>query len=175
MGPAGTHSPQQVRFAFVITLLGGLLFTLDLPLLRLSGADQWTMVFTRGCFLFVAISLGWLFNRFVLGEKTPFVASRAGLIVGLANDGISAVPGRVQVSLLDADHHLVSESILDAGYPVPHQVQLTQLELPAGTNWEGLGLKAELIVKGVHHPLRWACREPVNPDGSLTLKQNPTL
>jgi hypothetical protein len=33
-------------------------------------------------------------------------------------------------------------------------------------------LKAEVIVKGVHHPIRWACREVLNPDGSLTLKQS---
>jgi hypothetical protein len=45
------------------------------------------------------------------------------------------------------------------------------LELPAGVGWEGTRLKAELIVKGVHHRLRWACREALNQDGSLTLKQ----
>jgi drug/metabolite transporter (DMT)-like permease len=85
MSSAGQHSPQQVRIAFVVTLLGGLLFTLDLPLLKLSGADQWTMVFTRGCFLFIAISLGWLFNRLVLDEKTPFVAGRAGILVAITS------------------------------------------------------------------------------------------
>lgn len=79
------HSSQQLRFAFAVTLLGGLLFTLDLPLLRLSQADQWTMVFTRGCFLFVAISVGWLFNRYMLGERTPFVAGKAGVLVAVTS------------------------------------------------------------------------------------------
>jgi hypothetical protein len=98
--------------------------------------------------------------------------SHTGLIVGLANDGISGVPGVVRLSLLDQSGTLIAESSLDAGQPIPHQVRLTRLELPAGTAWEGTSLKAELIVKGVHHPIRWACREVINPDGSLTLKRN---
>jgi len=64
---------------------------------------------------------------------------------------------------------------LPAGQPVPHQVKLTRLELPAGPGWEGTRLKAELIVKGVNHPVRWACRESLNPDGSITLKRNSNL
>ena len=99
----------------------------------------------------------------------------AGLIVGLANDGMSGVPGRVRLTLLDTDGNPVSVSTLDAGHPVPHQVRLTQLELPAGIGWEGLRLKADLIVKGVSHPMRWACRESVNSDGSITLKRNQYL
>jgi hypothetical protein len=46
------------------------------------------------------------------------------------------------------------------------------LTLPAGVPWKGLRLKAELEVKGVRHPVRWACRQKVNEDGSLTLRHN---
>jgi hypothetical protein len=63
------------------------------------------------------------------------------LIVGLANGGISGVPG---------------------------VVRLVKLELLAERVWEGLHLKAELIVKGVHHPICWTCREVLNADGSIT-------
>jgi hypothetical protein len=45
--------------------------------------------------------------------------------------------------------------------------------LPPGTDWKGLRLKAELEVKGVRHPVRWACGQALNDDGSLTLR--PTL
>ena len=100
---------------------------------------------------------------------------RAGLIVGVANDGICGVPGVVRLSLLDQSGAVLSTSTLGTGHPVPHQVRLVQLELPAGIAWEGARLKAELIVKGVLHPIRWACRESVNPDGSLTLKRNQYL
>jgi len=95
----------------------------------------------------------------------------AGLIVALSNDGISGVPGVVRLTLLDQSNHPISESTLEAGHPTPHQVRLVSLKLPAGVGWEGTRLKAELIVKGVSHSLRWACRESLNPDGSLTLRQ----
>jgi hypothetical protein len=99
----------------------------------------------------------------------------AGLIVGLANDGISGVPGRIRLSLLDQSDTPISTATLEAGQPTPHQVSLARLELPVGKSWEGTRLKAELIVKGVSHPIRWACRESLNSDGSITLKRNSTL
>jgi len=101
------------------------------------------------------------------GEAAP-----TGLIVGLANDGISGVPGAVRLTLLDQNGHSVSESMLEAGHPTPHQVRLVSLGLPPDIGWEGMRLKAELILKGVDHPIRWACRESLNPDGTLTLKKN---
>jgi hypothetical protein len=97
---------------------------------------------------------------------------QAGLIVGLANDGISGVPGVVRLNLLDQNDRTLSEATLEAGHPVPHQVKLTRLALPAGIDWEGTRLKAELILKGMRHPIRWACRETVRADGSIPLKRN---
>jgi hypothetical protein len=99
----------------------------------------------------------------------------AGLIVGLSNDGISGVPGMIRLTLLDQRGNPMSSTTLEAGHPIPHQVRLTRLELPAGIGWEGTRLKAELIVKGMSHPIRWACRESINPDGSITLTRNPYL
>ena len=99
----------------------------------------------------------------------------AGLIVGLSNDGISGVPGVIRLTLLDQGGNPLSSVTLEAGHPIPHQVRLTCLELPAGIGWEGTRLKAELIVKGMSHPVGWACRESLNPDGSITLKRNPNL
>jgi hypothetical protein len=94
------------------------------------------------------------------------------LIIGLANDGISGVPGILHLTLLDQNGDPVSKAALEAGYPTPHQVRLVSLGLPAGIGWEGMRLKAELEVKGVSHSVRWACRESINSDGSLTLKRN---
>ena len=93
----------------------------------------------------------------------------AGLIVGLANGGISGVPGVVRLLLLGQNGQPLATATLEPGHPLPHQVRLVRLEMPAGVRWEGTRLKAELIVKGVHHPLVWACREALNQDGSLTL------
>jgi hypothetical protein len=34
-------------------------------------------------------------------------------------------------------------------------------------------MRAEIEVKGVRRSARWACAQPVNADGSLTLKLKP--
>jgi drug/metabolite transporter (DMT)-like permease len=75
------HGPGNHRTGLVVTGIGGLLFTWDIPLLRLAGADQWTMITTRGLFMFTAIGLWWLFARWRRGEGTPFINGGAGVIV----------------------------------------------------------------------------------------------
>jgi len=96
-----------------------------------------------------------------------------GLVVGLANDGIAPVPGVLRLSVLSNDGKsvLVSGSV-DPGYPKPTGIHQAMLVLPAGSQWEGLRLKAELEVKGVRYPVQWACRQKVNADGTLTLRHN---
>jgi DNA-directed RNA polymerase subunit beta' len=42
--------------------------------------------------------------------------------------------------------------------------------IPAGTEWQGHRLRAELEVKGALHPVRWACRQAVEADGALRLR-----
>ncbi len=74
----------RIRKGLAITTLGGLLFTLDLPLLRLSMADQWTMVFARGIFLFLSISFVWLAIRQLTGTKLRYLAGTTGLIVAVS-------------------------------------------------------------------------------------------
>ncbi len=95
-----------------------------------------------------------------------------GLIVGFANDGIAGVPGILRVYAQSEDGTVLVGGGLDPGYPVPGKVRQAQLVLPSGTRWEGLRLRAELEVKGVRHPIRWACQQKTNPDGSLTLHRN---
>jgi len=95
-----------------------------------------------------------------------------GLVIGLANDGIAPVPGVLRVSVFSEDHKINVSGCVDAGYPKPTGVHQVMLVLPAGAQWEGLRLKGELEVKSVRYPVRWACRQKVNPDGSLTLRHN---
>ena len=73
-------SGRQIGAAFILTACGGLLFTFDLPLLRLSMADQWTMVFVRGLLLFATLSFGWFVAR-LMGDRAPFLAGAAGIAV----------------------------------------------------------------------------------------------
>ncbi|MEW5871506.1 MAG: hypothetical protein AB1894_19690 [Chloroflexota bacterium] len=102
-------------------------------------------------------------------------AGRTGLVLGLVNDGIAGVPGSLYLSLLGAQDEVVASGSLDAGYPIPHRVRQARFILPPGIGWEGLRLKAELEVKGVRHPLRWACRQALNIDGTLTLKKGEII
>jgi drug/metabolite transporter (DMT)-like permease len=68
-----------------ITAVGGLLFTLDIPLLRLAASDHWTMIFARGVLMALTITLAWLIYRRIKGGTEPFINGRAGLIVAVTN------------------------------------------------------------------------------------------
>jgi len=95
-----------------------------------------------------------------------------GLIIGFANDGIAGVPGVLRVNIESEDGKLLKSGCLDAGYPVPGKIRQAQFVLPQGTQWKGLKLRAELEVKGMRYPVRWACHQKLNDDGSLTLRPN---
>ncbi len=95
-----------------------------------------------------------------------------GLIIGFANDGIAGVPGVLRVSIESADGKLLNSGCLDAGYPLPGKIRQAQFVLPQGTKWQELKLKAEIEVKGMRYPVRWACHQKLNDDGSLTLRAN---
>ncbi|MBQ0034888.1 MAG: hypothetical protein KBS77_06305 [Bacteroidales bacterium] len=63
---------------------------------------------------------------------------------------------------------------LDAGYPDVEGIRSAMMPLPKGFDWNSgrLKLKAEIEVKGMRYPVPFACADPLNPDGSLTIKQN---
>jgi hypothetical protein len=95
-----------------------------------------------------------------------------GLIVGFANDGIAGVPGVLRVTVESEDGKPLKSGCLDAGYPIPGKIRQAQFVLPQGTKMQGLKLKAEIEVKGMRYPVRWACHQKLNDDGSLTLRPN---
>jgi hypothetical protein len=98
-----------------------------------------------------------------------------GLIIGFVNDGVSAVPGVLRTSVFSEDRKVNTGGCLDAGYPLPGKVRQAKFALPKGTKWKGLRLKAEIEVKGQRYPVRWACRQKLNEDGSLTLRSTNGL
>ena len=93
-------------------------------------------------------------------------------IVNCSFDGVAGVPGILRISVASEDGKINVGGGLDPGYPLPGKIRQAQLPLPKGTKWEGLILRAEMEVKGVLHPVRWACHQKTNPDGSLTLRRN---
>jgi hypothetical protein len=98
--------------------------------------------------------------------------SYLGLIIGFANDGIAGVPGVLRVSVESEDGRVLKSGCLDAGYPLPGKIRQAQFVLPNVADWKGLKLRAEIEVKGMRYPVRWACRQKLNEDGTLTLRAN---
>ncbi|KKN35497.1 hypothetical protein LCGC14_0783140, partial [marine sediment metagenome] len=72
----------------------------------------------------------------------------------------------------NADKSVFVEGSLDPGYPLPGKVRQALFQLPKNTSWEGLRLYAHIEVKGVRHPVSWACHQKVENDGALILKKN---
>jgi hypothetical protein len=95
-----------------------------------------------------------------------------GLIIGFANDGIAGVPGVLRVTVESEDGKVLRSGCLDAGYPLPGKMRQAQFVVQQKTKWQGLKLKAEIEVKGMRYPVRWACHQKLNDDGSLTLRPN---
>ena len=95
-----------------------------------------------------------------------------GLVIGLANDGVAGPPGVVRLTLGDGHGTVVASGSVDPGYPRPTGIRQVMLSWPGKRDWAGLRLRAELEVKGMRHPLRWACRQGLAADGSLVLRRN---
>lgn len=70
---------SDARRGLSAAAIGGLLFTFDLPLLRLADLDQWTLVFGRGLCLFVTITIGWFLLPGQPRGQQAFIAGPAGL------------------------------------------------------------------------------------------------
>jgi hypothetical protein len=99
-------------------------------------------------------------------------AGYCGLIIGFSNDGIAGVPGVLRITVEDQNGNPLRSGCLDAGYPLPGKVRQAQFVLPRATKWQGLKLRAEIEVKGMRYPVRWACHQKLNDDGTLSLRAN---
>lgn len=87
MPTRGPHSADHPSYptGLLIATVGGILLTLDVPLLRLAAADSWTATFVRGLFMFAAISAGWWWFMRRLDPSTPFINGRVGLLVAFTS------------------------------------------------------------------------------------------
>ena len=92
------------------------------------------------------------------------------LILGIVNDGVAGVPGVLGIHAETPDGRVKLGGNLDAGQPHAGQIRLASIILPKGMDGQQIVLRAELEVKGVRRPVRWACYESTNPDGTLTIR-----
>jgi hypothetical protein len=92
------------------------------------------------------------------------------LVVGIVNDGVAGVPGVLGIYAESLDGRVKVGGNLDAGQPYAGKLRQASIILPKGMDGQQITLRAELEVKGVRRPVRWACYERTNPDGSLTIR-----
>lgn len=92
------------------------------------------------------------------------------LILGIVNDGVAGVPGVLGIYAESLDGRIKVGGSLDAGQPYAGQFRQASIILPKDMDGQQVILRAELEVKGVRRPIRWACHNPTNPDGSLTIR-----
>ncbi len=92
------------------------------------------------------------------------------LILGIVNDGVAGVPGVLGIYAESMDGGVRLGGNLDAGQPYAGQFRQASIILPKGMDGQQIKLRAELEVKGVKRPVRWACQHPTNPDGTLTIR-----
>jgi len=91
------------------------------------------------------------------------------LIVCVANRGVAGVPGVLWLHLESPDGKLVMHGALDAGHPHGGGIRQASFLLPKGYNGK-LQLSVQLEIRpGVKRPVAWACEQPVNANGSLTI------
>jgi hypothetical protein len=94
---------------------------------------------------------------------------RIELIVGVKNDGVAGVPGILRLFVEGGKKRIAMSGSLDPGQPFAGKVRQASFILPEGVDYEGLTIRAEIEVKGVSRPVKWACEDAVNEDGSLPI------
>lgn len=92
------------------------------------------------------------------------------LVVDLANTGTSGMPGQVLLRVCDAAGTVLDSGLVDAGHPHAGKLRLASLTLPQGFAGSEVSLRAELVTKGVARPLRWACAQPADRFGGITVR-----
>lgn len=98
-----------------------------------------------------------------------------GLIIGFANDGVAAPPGILRIRLKNPDSGYEISGSLDPGHPLPGKIRQARFPLPRRQDWQNLRLSAEIEVKQVRYPVRWALPQSLETDHSLRLRPTPGL
>ncbi|MBM6583482.1 DMT family transporter [Microvirga sp. BT689] len=76
-----TRFPSNHVKGLVITALGGIALTVDIPLIRLSNGDPWSILMLRSGTTVAAALAIWVLWRFLRGNPPALIPGRAGLVV----------------------------------------------------------------------------------------------
>jgi hypothetical protein len=95
------------------------------------------------------------------------------LIVCVSNRGVAGVPGVLWLKIESPDKKLSLEGALDAGHPFAAGSRQASFLLPKSYLGK-VNLSAQIEIRpGVKKSIAWACEQPVNEDGSITLELKP--
>ncbi|WP_119391553.1 DMT family transporter [Taklimakanibacter lacteus] len=85
MGLTFQSAGDDHRRGLLLTAIGAVLFTFDVPLIRLAASDKWTLMFARGLLLFLAMTVLWLiFQRGWRGGVT-YISGIGGIIAAISS------------------------------------------------------------------------------------------
>jgi hypothetical protein len=95
------------------------------------------------------------------------------LVVAISNRGVAGVPGVLWLTAKSPDGSIKLRGSFDPGHPYGGALRMGSFLLPK--NYIGtIDLLAEIEMRpDVHKPVAWACEQPCNPDGSLSLQIRP--
>lgn len=92
------------------------------------------------------------------------------LVIAISNRGVAGVPGVLWLQVADTGGSFKLRGSLDPGYPHGGGIRLGSFLLPSGYTGK-VNLLAEIEMRpGVLRPLAWACEQPVNEDGSVSIE-----
>lgn len=78
-----SNDPALHRKGLVITAVGGLALSFDIPLIRSAGGEVWSVLAARSLATFAMAILAWSVVRFLLGKRVALVPGPIGLVIGI--------------------------------------------------------------------------------------------
>ncbi|QIG50874.1 DMT family transporter [Nordella sp. HKS 07] len=82
--PSPTRGDDHRRGLF-LTAIGAVLFTFDVPLIRLAASDKWTLMFARGLLLFLAMTVLWMVFQRGWRGSVSYISGVGGIIAAVSS------------------------------------------------------------------------------------------
>lgn len=84
-----TSDPALHRKGLLITAIGGLALSFDIPLIRSANGEVWSVLATRSVATFVVAILAWSILRFAFGKRVALVPGPLGVLAGVLYGAVS--------------------------------------------------------------------------------------
>ncbi|MGE0008667.1 MAG: DMT family transporter [Parvibaculaceae bacterium] len=85
MGPPLQSTGEGHRRGLCLTAIGAVLFTFDVPLIRLAASDKWTLMFARGLLLFLAMTVLWMIFQRGWRGGVNYISGPAGVVAAVSS------------------------------------------------------------------------------------------